>query len=105
MPYPRLTSLTSENRPREGYGIRHGDVVRFPRAKPIDAPREKRMTEGIVRDSMTEKQDIYGRPYATDMTDQYGRPIYRVEDEDGVSHYPLASDCHRVDPPITPEGE
>lgn len=102
MPYERLTSLTSENRPREGWGISHGDVVQFLRAKPVDAPRKERMTEGIVRDSMTEKQDSYGRPYVTGMTDQYGRPIYHVEDEDGVSHYPLASDCHRVDPPVIP---
>lgn len=103
MAYPRLTDLISENNPREGYGIMHGDVVRFPRANPAGTPREERMTEGFIRESMTTKQDGYGRDFRTGITDEYGRPAYLVEDADGNFHRPIASDCFRVDPPFITE--
>ncbi|MFD8340009.1 hypothetical protein ACFV42_46590 [Streptomyces solisilvae] len=88
MALERLTDLSSTNAPRPGSAIAPGDVVRFTYTHALQG---QVATEGIVQPTDGPRVD-----YAM-------RPVFAVEDADGLIRWPLQSACTRVDPPPQPE--
>jgi len=91
MTLERLTDLRSSNQPGAGSAIGPGDVVRFNRPDSSSDARRTVPTEGIVQVT------------PPNTTDQFGRPVFKVQDADGEMRFPLQSSCVRVDPAPQPE--